>query len=200
MGSVSRGMGGVSRGMGSASRAPMARVAPRVVRPPSQRIAVPSGVRARGYGIPRAGGTGTTRDRFGHFHRGRGIIFLGGAYPGYSYYPYGYGFDSGDAYDDSAQQQAAVQQPAPNAAEQPALAPSEYGVAAPQAAAPDAGQFILVRKDGRVVFAAAFTISGDHLTYITPEGARRSIPIIELDKETTRSMNEACGTTLILPS
>jgi hypothetical protein len=64
---------------------------------------------------------------------------------------------------------------------------------------PDLGPLILVLRDGQVLEAAAFTIAGDRVTYITPEGTRRSFAVAELDKDTTREKNDANGTTLVLP-
>jgi hypothetical protein len=63
----------------------------------------------------------------------------------------------------------------------------------------DFGEFVLVRRDGRVVFAVAFSTAGDLLTYVTREGVRRSMPLADLDVETTVRMNEERGTTLRLP-
>lgn len=63
----------------------------------------------------------------------------------------------------------------------------------------DLGEFVLVRRDGRVVFAVAFSTAGDVLTYVTREGIRRSMPLTDLDIETTVRMNEERGTTLRLP-
>jgi len=63
----------------------------------------------------------------------------------------------------------------------------------------DAGEFVLVRRDGRLVFAVAFSAEGDQLNYITREGVRRALPLAELDIETTRRMNEERGTTIHLP-
>ena len=63
----------------------------------------------------------------------------------------------------------------------------------------DAGEFVLVRRDGRLVFAVAFSAEGDQLNYITREGVRRALPLVELDIETTRRMNEERGTTIHLP-
>ncbi|SRR5712692_717028 len=63
----------------------------------------------------------------------------------------------------------------------------------------DAGEFVLVRRDGRLVFAVAFFAESDQLTYITREGVRRALPLAELDIETTRRMNEERGTTIHLP-
>ncbi len=63
----------------------------------------------------------------------------------------------------------------------------------------DVGEFVLVRRDGRLVFAVAFSAEGGQLIYITREGVRRSLPLAELDIEATRRMNEERGTTLHLP-
>jgi len=63
----------------------------------------------------------------------------------------------------------------------------------------DAGEFVLVRRDGRLVFAVAFAAEGDQLTYVTREGVRRALPLAELDIETTRRMNEERGTIIHLP-
>lgn len=141
------------------------------------------------------------RDRNGRWHRGRSIVFLGG-YPGYYGYPYDYGFDFGDneASYDATQQADYSQQPEQYADEQPAPAPVQYAAPAPAAPVADVGEFILVRKDGKVVLASAFSFSGDRLTYVTREGLLRSFPAAELDKDATRKMNEASGTTVVLPS
>ncbi len=64
----------------------------------------------------------------------------------------------------------------------------------------DVSEFVLVRRDGRLVFAVAFSTQGDLLTYVTREGVRRSLPLVELDIETTRRMNEERGTTIHLPA
>jgi hypothetical protein len=64
---------------------------------------------------------------------------------------------------------------------------------------PDLGPLILVRRDGQELKAVAFTITGDRVTYITPEGMRRSFAVAELDKESTREKNDVNGTTVVLP-
>ena len=71
--------------------------------------------------------------------------------------------------------------------------------ATPQAPPPDVGQFALVRLDGQVIFASAFMATNGRVTYVTREGIRRSFPISELDKDATRQMNEANGTSISLP-
>lgn len=60
-------------------------------------------------------------------------------------------------------------------------------------------EFVLVRLDGKVLFAVAFSTEGKILTYITREGIRRSLPLAELDLDATRRMNEERGTTIRLP-
>ena len=97
-----------------------------------------------------------------------------------------------------------VQQPlAEGAAERAARAryaePKQAAEPAPPQRPRDVGEFVLVRRDGRVLFAIAFSTEGDSLVYITPEGVRRTLPLAELDAETTLRMNEERGTTLHLP-
>jgi len=104
-----------------------------------------------------------------------------------------------------------IQQPTPFAREQlpgrdqqaasnfqaPYTAPT---IASPAEVPPirDVGEFIFVRRDGRMLFAAAFFVSGGVLQFVTPEGVRRTVPVTELDAEATRKMNEALGTTVDL--
>ena len=210
-----RNSGGVSRGMSGKSRAPVARVAPRVAAP-TYRSSVPRSVApARSFRSSRLASTRAWRDHHGHPHRGRSVIILTPGYPGYYYYPYdngyGYGYDSGYdngygyAPDDTTQQPIYAQQPIypqqaePDVVEQPAPARSQYAVASPAASLPNPGEFILVRKDGQILFTSAFTFSGDQLIYITRQGLRRAFPVAELDKDATCKMNDAAGTTLVLP-
>jgi hypothetical protein len=119
--------------------------------------------------------------------------------------PYYYSFDTGYPYDYS------VPNDQPQA---PPLAPaipdaSEPSYVEPQASAepvqppippPELGQLILVRRDGQVVMAVAFTTSAGRLTYITKDGLRRSFPIAELDPDATRQMNSVNGTSVALPN
>jgi hypothetical protein len=62
-----------------------------------------------------------------------------------------------------------------------------------QAPAPRAGEIILIRKDGRVLFASAFSVVGAQLRYISAEGILQKFPVAELDAESTQQMNEARG-------
>jgi len=70
---------------------------------------------------------------------------------------------------------------------------------APPPPPPELGQLILVRNDGQVLLAVAFTVRNGQLTYITNQGTRRSFPVSELDKDATRQMNDANGTSVSLP-
>jgi hypothetical protein len=58
------------------------------------------------------------------------------------------------------------------------------------------GELILVRRDGRVLFASVFSVTGTQVQYVTPEGIRHTLPLAELDTVATQEMNEARGTTL----
>jgi len=219
-----RSSGGMSRGFSGVSRPPAARVAPRMASPVTRSFAPRSAVRTRSFNSIRPAGNRFGHDHHGHRRHAGYALYPFPGYPGYYYYyPFDYGYDSGfataydtgndngygNAYgnvpDDTTQQPTYAQQPIyppqpePYAVEQPAPAPNQYAVAAPAAPQPDPGEFILVRKDGRVVLASAFTLTGDQLIYITREGLRRSFPVAELDKDTTRKMNDAYGTTLVLP-
>ena len=92
--------------------------------------------------------------------------------------------------------QAAAQQPTASAAG--AGESSNAAVAPPSSPAPvpDVGEFILVRRDGKILFASVYSVVGTELRYVTPEGIRRTLPVTELDAEATRAMNEARGSTV----
>ena len=134
-------------------------------------------------------------------HRGQGS-FVPILFGGYPYY-----YDSQD-YDQPQQQAQAqpqvivIQQPAPIVAApqgidagSDAASPSSLATAATTAVR-DVGEFVLVRRDGRVLFASAFSVVGAQLRYISPEGIRRTLPMAELDADATQQMNEARGTTV----
>ncbi len=114
-------------------------------------------------------------------------------------YPYGYDNQypaSSSAVPDYYTQQPQFMIP------QPGRAPAESEPSAALSARvppPELGQLILVRRDGKVLLAVAFTVRNGDLTYVTTEGARRSFPVSELDKEATRQMNDANGTSVSLP-
>ena len=209
-------MGGGRVGAGGMSRAPMGhngssmghaapRMAPRVSsgaiasRARTSSVARTNRIASTSFNRRPVATYRTTRDRFGRLHRVRVVSFIGAGYPGYlGYYPYDYGYDQGSSgYDQGAYD--STQQSTPAAADQTASAPSQYASVAPDATVPDAGQLILVRTDGQILTPNAYTISGDRLVYITREGARLSFPVAELDKDTTRKMNAANGTNVVIP-
>lgn len=64
---------------------------------------------------------------------------------------------------------------------------------------PDPGEFVLVQRDGRLLFAVAFTSDPGRVVYITKEGLRRSIALDQLDVDATVRMNEERGTSIQLP-
>jgi hypothetical protein len=125
-------------------------------------------------------------------------------------YPYYYEDSGNDEPDQSAVQpdQAqpqtqiiVIQQPA--AAQQGADSATNSGItAAPASEAedatpiPDVTNFILVRRDGRILFASVFSVVGTQLQYVTPEGIRRTLQMVDLDADATEQMNEARGTTV----
>jgi len=63
----------------------------------------------------------------------------------------------------------------------------------------DAGDFVLVRRDGGLLFAVAFTQGGGRITYISRDGVRRGLMLADLDIAATVSMNEERGTPLQFP-
>jgi hypothetical protein len=134
-----------------------------------------------------------------HQHRNFTTPLFFGGFPYYSDYS-----DYSDNQQEQQQQQQqqqpqviVIQPPAPAPiAPSPETIPEVAQPAAPQAPVRDVGEFILVRRDGRVLFASIFSVTGTQVQYVTPEGIRRSLPLSELDTVATQEMNEARGTTL----
>jgi hypothetical protein len=170
-----------------------------------------NGVPGLGFDYPHLAAIsgGLRNNGSGNFRRGthrRQTPFAGVLLGGYPYYYGDYYGDSTD-YGQPQQQQPQVladQQPTPTAADQQYVGSGNDSSApaaiSPVPAAPvrDVGDFILVRRDGRVFFASAFSIVGDQLRYVTPEGIRHSVPMVEMDPDATQQMNEARGTTVQL--
>lgn len=106
-----------------------------------------------------------------------------------------------------------METPAVSAPEQDAPAPAPVIVVPPPAAQapsqarsdaeelplPDPGEFVLVQRDGRLLFAVAFTGEPGRLIYVTKEGLRRSVSLEQLDVDATLRMNEERGTAIQLP-
>ena len=82
-------------------------------------------------------------------------------------------------------------------AQQPAPQPQPE---AKQEPLPDPGEFVLVQRDGRLLFAVAFTGEPGRVVYVTKEGLRRTIALVNLDVDATRRMNEERGTSILLPA
>jgi len=104
-----------------------------------------------------------------------------------------------------------VQQPVPQQAEDddaevtPRRGRRLYSAPAPEApadAAPGraAGEYVLVRRDGGLLFAVAFSLQGGQLNYVTREGLRRTVALAAIDAEATEQMNEQRGMTVRLPA
>ena len=121
-------------------------------------------------------------------------------------YPYDYD-DSGSDQADQPPVQPSQPQPQiivvqqPVAAQQNAESGNDAGNSSASGSAsqadapiPDVGNFILVRRDGRIFFASVFSVVGAQLQYVTPEGIRRTLEMSDLDADATQDMNEARGT------
>jgi hypothetical protein len=168
-----------------------------------------AGVPGLGFDFPHLAAVGgAMRNNPPHFeHHGRRgqdsfvPIFFGG-------YPYGY---EGLGYDQQDQETAQPSQPQPQIIVIQQPVPMQQGAdsgsdagnrSAPESESPEAapirdvGDFILVRRDGRVLFASIFSVVGSQLQYVTPEGIRHTLAMSDLDADATRQMNEARGTTL----
>jgi hypothetical protein len=133
--------------------------------------------------------------RGSHHHRDFVTPVFFGGYPYYSDYP--------DYPQEPQQPQIIViQQPAPAVTVQqaaPAAAQTYTDTATPEpppAPVREVGELILVRRDGQVLFASVFSVTGTQVQYVTPEGIRHTLPLAELDTVATQEMNEARGTTL----
>ena len=172
-----------------------------------------SGVPGLGFDFPHlaaiSGALHNGSSRFGHhnhnhFDQGSFVPILFGGYPYYS-------DDMG--YDQPAQPPVQQSQPQPQIiviqqtvpAQQVADSGSDTGnlfppAPAAQAALPirDVGDFILVRRDGHILFASVFSVVGSQLLYVTPEGIRHTLAMSDLDAAATQQMNEARGTTVQL--
>jgi hypothetical protein len=169
-----------------------------------------SGVPGLGFDFPHlAAISGAMRNNSSSHFRHDGCLGQGSIVPiFFGGYPYYYN-DLG--YDQSEQQTVQQSQPQPQIiviqlpvpAQQGADARSDTGnisasIPASQAAVPipDVGDFVLVRRDGRILFASVFSVVGAQLQYVTPEGIRHTIEMSDLDADSTQQMNEARGTTV----
>jgi hypothetical protein len=96
-------------------------------------------------------------------------------------------------------QQAPVPAPqAPAEEPRPAVTVTQSPIV-PQEPPRDAGEFVLVQRDGRLLFAVGFTAEPGRVVYVTREGLRRTIRLEQLDVDATLRMNEERGTSIQLP-
>lgn len=141
---------------------------------------------------------------FGHNqHRGQGsfVPILFGGYPYYDDFGYEQPEQQPAQQSPPQPQIIVIQQPVPaqqggdteRGAGNLSAALSESPAPAPVS---DVGDFILVRRDGRILFASVFSVVGTQLQYVTPEGIRRTLAMADLDAAATQQMNEARGTSL----
>ena len=140
------------------------------------------------------------RNRFGH--QQRDLFFTPLFFDALPLY-YPYDSEMPDYYREAQQPQFLPTPPQPQPNVTPAAEPAPRESAVPEAPPPppeELGQLILVRGDGQVLLAVAFTVRSGQLTYITNEGIRHSFPVSELDKEATRQMNDANGTSVSIPN
>lgn len=128
----------------------------------------------------------------------RGFGVGTGYYPGY-YLPYGGApivmetpsVAAAPATDTAPQQQQPIIVVTP---------PAPAQAAAEQTPLQDPGEFVLVERDGRLLFAVAFTSADGRVVYVTKDGMRRSIPLSQIDVDATLRMNEERGTSVQLPA
>jgi hypothetical protein len=203
-----------ARGVSGSGRAGVVRRGPRpplVGTPLNPNFRQINGVPGLGFDFPHLAAVSRgSRNRFGGFGRNNGFpsFFTPIFFDPLPLYPYDTG--TPDYYPEGAQQPIdGTQQPLfviPSPQQQPtSLPPAESAprAATPQVPAPpppELGQLILVRRDGQVLLAVAFTVNHGQLTYITRDGIRRSFAVSELDKDATRQMNDANGTSVSLPN
>lgn len=148
------------------------------------------------------------RDSFSHFGRRdrdrRDPGFLAPILFGSPYY---YDDLSGDQSDQQAEQPPQPEGPdatdqnqaqAGNSAGDAGTPPAPAVESRPPDPVPDIGNFIFVRRDGSILMASAFSVIGEQLRYITPDGIRHTLAISDLNTEATEQMNEARGTTVQL--
>ncbi len=184
-----------------------------------------SGVPGLGFDFPHmaavSGALSNSSWRFGrNDYPGQGS-FAPVLFGGYAYYADDPGYDQQDQQTEQQPEQQTEQQPEqqserqtqpqpqivamqqPVAAQQDADSGSDAGnLSTPEsesrAAAPirDVGDFILVRRDGRILFASVFSVVGSQLQYVTPEGIRHTLAMSDLDAGATQQMNEARGTSV----
>ena len=64
----------------------------------------------------------------------------------------------------------------------------------------DSDDFVLIRKDGGVLFANGYIMRGGEMTYIDSKGVYRKVLLSDLDLAATRKWNDDRGTPINLPN
>lgn len=212
--SGARGAGiGARGGVGFRSPSLTIRVAPRpngILGAPLNPVFTPvHGVPGLGFNYQHLLAVGAAQRRGFDNGRERGAFITPIFWGGWPYFfPYDYSYLDANPYDSAPQAYAApVQSGQPIVIQVPQTLPPPTDESAPSASyspqrdstIPDLQHLVLVKHDGQMLQAVAFIVSGDQVTYVTPEGMRRSFPLADLDKDATREMNEANGNTVSLP-
>ncbi|MGC1619176.1 MAG: hypothetical protein WA765_11875 [Candidatus Acidiferrum sp.] len=78
--------------------------------------------------------------------------------------------------------------------------PSHDYVPSKPAPPQDTDEYVFVRRDGTLFFAAAFAWENGTLRYITREGLRRTLPLDQLDLNATQQFNQQRGLNFRLPA
>ncbi len=129
----------------------------------------------------------------------------------FAYFPfYGGGYYMPVSSDDDVEESPAADAQQPDTGDQQAAQtddaelyarPSRDYVPPPETAAEqEAEQYVFVRRDGTVFFAAAYAWENGTLRYITREGLRRTLTADKLDLDATQQFNEQRGLTFRLPA
>jgi hypothetical protein len=133
-------------------------------------------------------------------NRNRNRQFVGTFIPFFYGGGYSMPFSSDEYVDDppvaaDAQQADTGQQQAAQAADtdRPARPSRDYVPAEQTAAEQEAEQYVFVRRDGTVFFAAAYAWENGTLRYITSEGLRHTVTADKLDLDATQQFNEQRG-------
>jgi hypothetical protein len=156
------------------------------------------------------------RERFDRDRRFRGfntfgpIIFWGSPYLYDScFYDYDYYCDNYPSYGPGAPY---ADQPDQQVVDQDRYAPASSGAGgATETAWPDqpassnqtnstADDWVLVRKDGGLIFTSAFIVHEGQISYISSEGILRKVMLTDLDLVATHKFNDERGATISLPN
>jgi hypothetical protein len=83
---------------------------------------------------------------------------------------------------------------------EPVAAPVPAAILEPPPPPRELGELVLVRNDGRILFAVAVSFGSEHAVYISQQGLRRTVALAEIDLDATLRFNEERGSRLSLPN